>query len=169
MPRTSPCLWFDNQAEEAANFYCSIFPNSKIKTITHFGANMPGPGGGVLTVSFELDGQDDLALNGGPLFKFSEAISLCVYCKSQDEIDAYWEKLTAGGGEPGVCGLAQGQIRPLLAGDPRRLGPAAQGQDAGRPGYGGRHENEEDRSGGDPAGLRGPLILPFRCGNHQKL
>lgn len=104
MPRTSPCLWFDNQAEEAANFYCSIFPNSKIKTITHFGANMPGPEGGVLTVSFELDGQDDLALNGGPLFKFSEAISLCVYCKSQDEIDAYWEKLTAGGGEPGVCG-----------------------------------------------------------------
>ena len=102
--RISPCLWFDRNGEDAAKFYCSIFPNSKIKTISHYGDNMPMPKGTVLAVNFELDGQPVMALNGGPQFKFSEGISLGVYCESQKEIDHYWSKLTAGGGNEVQCG-----------------------------------------------------------------
>lgn len=103
MPRTSPCLWFDRQAEEAANFYVSVFPNARIKTITHYGEGAPLPAGTVLTVSFELDGQDYLALNGGPIFQFSPAISLMVHCQDQAELDHFWHQLSEGG-QTGQCG-----------------------------------------------------------------
>jgi len=96
-----PCLWFDTQAKEAANYYVSIFGNSKVKGTMHYGeaaAKVSGmPAGSVLTVTFELEGQEFVALNGGPVFKFTEAISLMVNCETQQEIDRLWEKLTAGG------------------------------------------------------------------------
>ena len=98
-----PFLWFDNQAEEAVNFYMDIFKNSKIKNIVRYGEAGPGPNGSVMTVSFELEGQDFTALNGGPQFKFTEAISFYVNCISQDEVDYYWEKLTEDGEEQ-PCG-----------------------------------------------------------------
>ena len=98
-------LWFDGQAEEAANFYVSVFKNSKVKQITHYtGDELPERKGQVMTVSFELDGQEFTALNGGPQFKFNEAISLVINCDTQEEIDYYWGKLTAEGGEEVQCG-----------------------------------------------------------------
>ena len=98
-------LWFDGQAEDAAKFYVSVFKNSRIKQITHYTGEEPADRKGqVMTVSFELDGQEFTALNGGPLFKFTEAISLVINCDSQEEIDYYWEKLTADGGEEVQCG-----------------------------------------------------------------
>ena len=97
-------LWFDNNAEEAANFYVSIFKNSRILKSARYPEGSPGPKGGVMTVDFELDGQQFIALNGGPHFKFTEAISLMVSCKSQEEVDYYWEKLTADGGQESQCG-----------------------------------------------------------------
>ncbi len=104
MPKITPNLWFDTEAEEAAEFYCSVFPNSKIVNVTHYPDAVPSKAGEVLTVDFELDGQRFTALNGGPQFKFNEAISLLIDCKDQDEVDYYWEKLTADGGEEGQCG-----------------------------------------------------------------
>ena len=95
--KISPFLWFDHQAEDAANFYISIFKNSKIRTISHYGEAGPGTKGSVMTVSFTLDGQEFTALNGGPQFPFTEAISLVVNCATQEEIDYFWEKLSAGG------------------------------------------------------------------------
>jgi predicted 3-demethylubiquinone-9 3-methyltransferase (glyoxalase superfamily) len=103
VPRITPNLWFDTQGLEAAEFYVSVFPNSKITTVTHYGEAGPGEPGTVLTVSFELDGQEYTAINGGPMFTFDEAISLLVNCKDQDEVDFYWEKLTEGG-EESQCG-----------------------------------------------------------------
>jgi predicted 3-demethylubiquinone-9 3-methyltransferase (glyoxalase superfamily) len=98
-------LWFDGQAEEAANFYVSVFKNSKLGQITHYTGEEPsGMKGQVMTVDFELDGQQFVALNGGPQFKFTEAISLVINCDSQEEIDYYWEKLTADGGKEVQCG-----------------------------------------------------------------
>jgi predicted 3-demethylubiquinone-9 3-methyltransferase (glyoxalase superfamily) len=97
------CLWFDTQGEDAAKFYTSIFPNSKLGKITHYGSAGPRPEGTVMTVGFELMGQEFVALNGGPEFTFNEAISFQVLCDGQDEVDAYWEKLSAGG-EQGPCG-----------------------------------------------------------------
>jgi len=96
VPKITPFLWFDSQAEEAANFYCSIFPNSKIGKIARYGKAGPGPEGSVLTIVFSLDGQEFTGLNAGPHFKFTEAISFVVPCNTQDEIDNYWSKLTAG-------------------------------------------------------------------------
>ncbi len=107
MQKITPCLWFDNQAEEAAKFYASIFKNSKIGNITRYGeagAKVSGrPKGSVMTVTFEIGGQEFVALNGGPHFKFSEAISFMVKCETQKEIDEMWEKLSQGGKE-GQCG-----------------------------------------------------------------
>jgi predicted 3-demethylubiquinone-9 3-methyltransferase (glyoxalase superfamily) len=97
MPKISPFLWFDNQAEEAMNFYVSIFKNAKIGNVSRYGDAGPGPKGSVMVASFELDGMKFTALNGGPQYKFTEAISLYVDCDSQDEVDHYWEKLSAGG------------------------------------------------------------------------
>ena len=104
MKKITPMLWFDGQAEEAAKFYVSVFKNSEIKTITHYGDEPPGKKGQVMTVDFVLDGQNFTALNGGPQFKFTEAISLVIHCDTQEEIDYYWEKLTADGGEEVQCG-----------------------------------------------------------------
>lgn len=99
----TPCLWFDDQAEEAARFYTGIFPNSRIVHVTHFldvGQEIHGrPAGSVMTVSFELNGQPFTALNGGPIFTFNEAVSFQVLCETQDEVDYYWEQLSAGGDE----------------------------------------------------------------------
>jgi len=104
MPKIVPFLWFDGQAEEAARFYTSVFKkNSKVKEVLHTGDAGPGPKGSVLTVEFELDGQDFVALNGGPQFRFSEAISFQIECRDQDEVDYYWEKLSESG-EKGQCG-----------------------------------------------------------------
>jgi predicted 3-demethylubiquinone-9 3-methyltransferase (glyoxalase superfamily) len=107
MQKITPCLWFDHQAEEAAKFYVSIFENSKIASMTCYGeagAKVSGrPKGSVMTVTFEIEGQEFVALNGGPHFTFSEAISLMVKCDTQKEIDEMWEKLSQGG-EKGQCG-----------------------------------------------------------------
>lgn len=103
MPQITPNLWFDTQAEQAAAFYTSVFPNSEIRATSYYGEAGPGPAGTVLSVAFSLDGQDFLALNGGPQFTFDEAISFAIMCKDQAEIDYYWEKLTDGG-EEGPCG-----------------------------------------------------------------
>ena len=97
--RITPFLWFDNQAEEAMNFYVSIFKNSKTGTVTRYGETGPGAKGSVMTASFTLDGQEFVALNGGPQFPFTEAVSFMVNCESQEEVDYYWDKLSAGGNE----------------------------------------------------------------------
>jgi predicted 3-demethylubiquinone-9 3-methyltransferase (glyoxalase superfamily) len=99
MQRITTFLWFNDNAEEAANYYTSIFKGSKIRNVSRYGDAGPGPKGSVMVVQFELDGQDFIALNGGPQFKFTEAISLLVNCKDQEEIDYYWEKLATGGQE----------------------------------------------------------------------
>ncbi len=103
MQKITPFLWFDHQAEEAMNYYVSIFKNSKVGTVTRYGDAGPGPKGAVMSVSFELEGQQFMALNGGPLFHFTEAISLFVNCETQQEVDDLWEKLSAGG-QKGRCG-----------------------------------------------------------------
>jgi predicted 3-demethylubiquinone-9 3-methyltransferase (glyoxalase superfamily) len=101
--KITPFLWFDRQAEEAAAFYTSIFPNSKIVKVVRCGPAGPGPAGSALTVEFQLQGQTFVALNGGPHFKFTEAVSFVVNCQTQEEVDDYWEKLSAGGA-PVECG-----------------------------------------------------------------
>jgi predicted 3-demethylubiquinone-9 3-methyltransferase (glyoxalase superfamily) len=103
MQKISTFLWFDTRAEEAANFYTSIFKNSKILSVARYPEGSPGPAGSVMTVTFELEGKAFIALNGGPVYKFTEAISFFVNCETQDEVDLLWEKLTEGG-EPGQCG-----------------------------------------------------------------
>jgi predicted 3-demethylubiquinone-9 3-methyltransferase (glyoxalase superfamily) len=97
-------LWFDNKAEAAANFYVSIFKNSKIVSISRYSEGGPGPAGTAMTVNFELDGQEFIALNGGPQLKFTEAISLFVNCATQEEVDYFWSRLTADGGQESRCG-----------------------------------------------------------------
>ena len=105
MQRITTFLWYDQEAEAAAKFYCSIFKSSKILKTERYKAEAgPFPKGGVMTVQFELDGQEFIAMNGGPQFKFTEAISLAIACKDQKEVDYYWEKLLAGGGEESMCG-----------------------------------------------------------------
>lgn len=119
MPRITTFLTFDDQAEAAAKFYVSIFPNSRIKSVSRYGSAVPDRVGQVMTVSFELDGQEFLALNGGPPFTIANGISLLVNCKTQAEIDAYWSKLSAGG-EEWACGWLKDkfgvpwQITPAL-------------------------------------------------------
>ncbi len=103
MNKITPCLWFDTEGEEAALFYTSVFPNSRIVDVARYGSAGPRPEGTVMTVSFELNGQRFVALNGGPQFTFSEAISFQVSCEGQDEVDALWSKLSEGG-EEGPCG-----------------------------------------------------------------
>jgi predicted 3-demethylubiquinone-9 3-methyltransferase (glyoxalase superfamily) len=103
MHKITPCLWFDTEGEEAARFYTSVFPNSRIVDVARYGAAGPRPEGTVMTVSFELDGQTFVALNGGPEFTFNEAISFQVNCETQEEVDAFWSTLSDGG-EEGPCG-----------------------------------------------------------------
>src|SRR3954454_24451723 len=106
MQRITPFLWFDTQAEEAMNFYCSIFNDSKPGTITRYGDTGPGAKGSVMTASFTLDGQEFVALNGGPQFPFTNAVSFMVNCESQEEVDYFWTRLSAGGKEV-QCGWLQ--------------------------------------------------------------
>jgi predicted 3-demethylubiquinone-9 3-methyltransferase (glyoxalase superfamily) len=135
--RITPCLWFDDQAEEAAKYYTGIFKNSQIGKITHYGEagreTHKRPAGSVLTVAFELDGVQFTALNGGPLFQFNEAVSFQIICKDQKEVDYYWEKLTPGGDPSAqVCGWLKDKfglswqvvpsIMPDLVGDPNSEG-----------------------------------------------
>jgi len=127
MQNITPCLWFDTEGEDAANFYTSIFPNSKIQHIARYGSAGPRPEGTVMTVSFLLDGLEFVALNGGPDFAFSEAISFQVSCKNQEEVDKYWSELSKGG-EEGPCGWLKDKfglswqiiptVLPELLGDP---------------------------------------------------
>jgi len=127
MPKTTPCLWFDTQGEDAAKFYTSVFPNSRVTAVTRYGEAGPRPAGMALTVEFELDGQAYTALNGGPEFTFSEALSFQIDCKDQDEVDHYWTKLSEGG-EEGPCGWLKDKFGlswqvvpralPELLGDP---------------------------------------------------
>ena len=122
MQKISPFLWFDDQAEEAANYYVSIFKNSKILSVSRYGEGAPYPAGTVMGVTFVLDGVEFQALNGGPLYSFSEAISFFVKAETQEEIDDLWDKLTAEG-EPGRCGWLKDkfglswQIVPPLLGE----------------------------------------------------
>ncbi len=122
MQKITPFLWFDNNAEEAVNFYVSIFKNSKVLSITRYGEAGPGPAGTVLTAAFQLQGQEFIALNGGPQFKFTEAISFSVNCETQEELDQYWEKLSEGG-EKGRCGWLKDkyglswQVNPVVLGE----------------------------------------------------
>ena len=117
----SPMLWFDDQAEEAAKLYVSIFPNSEIVDVIPYGDAGPRPAGMPMLVTFRLDGQEFSALNGGPEFKFNEAVSFVVECDSQAEVDAYWDKLTADGGEPGPCGWLKDKYGLSWQITPRRL------------------------------------------------
>jgi predicted 3-demethylubiquinone-9 3-methyltransferase (glyoxalase superfamily) len=103
MRKITPCLWFDTQAEEAASFYTSVFKNSRILDVSRYGKAGPRPEGTVMTVAFELDGQEFVALNGGPEFTFNEAVSFQVNCETQEEVDEFWDTLSAGG-EEGPCG-----------------------------------------------------------------
>ena len=103
MQKIHPFLWFDTAAEEAMHFYCSVFKNSKVGKVVRYGDAGPGPKGSAMTATFELEGQRFTALNGGPHFKFTEAISFVVDCKTQEEVDELWEKLTADGGQPSHC------------------------------------------------------------------
>lgn len=130
MPKITPFLWFDTEAEEAARFYCSIFPNSKINGISRYPEGAHAPAGSVMTVGFELDGKKFMALNGGPMFKFTEAVSFVVDCDTQEEIDHYWSRLTEGAREA-QCGWVKDkyglswQITPtilpeLMSGPPER-------------------------------------------------
>lgn len=129
MLRITPFLSFDNEAEEAAEFYTSIFPSSRITEIARYGSAGPRPEGMVMTVAFELDGEPFVALNGGPQFKFTEAVSFVINCETQEEVDEYWSKLSAGG-EQGPCGWLKDRfglswqvvpvVLPKLLSDPDR-------------------------------------------------
>ena len=121
-----PCLWFDTEAEEAMNFYTSVFKNSKKGKVMRWGEGGPRPAGIVLTASFELNGQEFLALNGGPQFKFTEAVSFQIPCDSQDEVDYYWDKLIGRRRKAVAMRLAEGQVRSVVAGLPDDLAEAPQ-------------------------------------------
>ena len=128
MSSITPCLWFDGNGLEAAEFYVSVFPRSKITQVSHYGPDQPGEEGKVLTVAFELDGRPFTALNGGPEYKFTEAVSFQIAARDQDEVDRCTEQLTAGGGEVGPCGWVKDRFGlswqvvpdelPVLLGDP---------------------------------------------------
>ncbi len=121
MSKITPFLWFDNQAEEAMNFYVSLFKNSKIGNVSRYGEGAPVPAGTVMSANFTLDGQDIMALNGGPQFKFTEAISFFVNCENQAEVDELWNKLCEGG-EPGPCGWLKDKFGLSWQIIPKQLG-----------------------------------------------
>lgn len=129
MQKITPFLWFDDKAEEAMNFYVSIFKNSKVGRVTRYGEGGPGPKGTVMSATFQLDGQDFFALNGGPLFKFTEAISFFVNCETQQEVDELWEKLSAGG-EKQRCGWLKDKYGLSWQIIPSVLGKFLQDKDA---------------------------------------
>lgn len=131
MQKITPFLWFDNQAEEAANFYASIFPDSRILSVTRYGDGAPQPKGSVMTVAFQLRGQTFVGLNGGPLFPFTEAVSFAVNCDTQDEIDHFWEKL-CDGGQPVECGWLKDKYGLSWQIVPSNLGELVAGPDEAR-------------------------------------
>ncbi|MEU0086588.1 VOC family protein [Streptomyces sp. NPDC006274] len=131
MPRITPNLWFDTQGREAAEFYVSVFPNSRIKHVSYYGEAGPRPAGTVLTVDFELDGQEYTAINGGPEFTFDEAISLLINCADQEEVDHYWKKLGEGGQE-GPCGWLKDKYGLSWQVVPAALGELLEGEDEER-------------------------------------
>jgi predicted 3-demethylubiquinone-9 3-methyltransferase (glyoxalase superfamily) len=122
MERIRPCLWFDTQAEEAARFYTSVFPNSRITDVQRFGEGAPGEPGAVMVVEFEIDGQGFMALNGGPAFNFTEAISFYRSCETQDEVDELWARLTEDGGQESQCGWLKDRYGVSWQIVPRALG-----------------------------------------------
>ena len=128
MQKITPFLWFDNNAEEAVNFYISVFKNSKVLSTTRYGEAGPGPAGTVLTAAFQLQGQEFIALNGGPHFKFTEAVSFSVNCETQEEVDEYWEKLSEGG-EKGRCGWLKDKFGLSWQVNPAVLGEMLQDKD----------------------------------------
>lgn len=131
MQKITPFLWFNSDAEEAVNFYTSIFKNSKLHTITRYGKTGPGPEGTVMTVAFELEGQQFLALNGGPQFRFTEAVSFVVDCENQQEIDHYWNKLSDGG-EIQMCGWLKDKFGLSWQIVPKNFGAMISTGDPGR-------------------------------------
>jgi len=131
MQKITPFLWFDNKAEEAMHFYVSIFKNSKVGSVTRYGDEGPGPKGTVMTATFELEGQEFVGLNGGPQFKFTEAISFLVNCEAQEEVDEFWEKLSEGG-EEGRCGWLKDKFGLSWQIVPTALGEMLQDKDAAR-------------------------------------
>lgn len=131
MPRIITNLWFDTEGEEAAEFYCSIFPNSGIDRLARYTDAGPGPAGTVMTVDFHLDGEPFTAINGGPLFAFTEAVSLLIDCADQDEVDFYWEALSAGG-ETSMCGWLKDRYGLSWQVCPDRLGDLLNDADPAR-------------------------------------
>ncbi|MEJ8821400.1 VOC family protein [Variovorax humicola] len=131
MQKITPCLWFDGNAEEALNFYASIFKNSRVYDVKRYGDAGPGPKGSVLAANVELDGQQFMALNGGPMFKFTPAISLFVTCESQEEVDHYWNRLLEGG-QPSQCGWLSDRFGVSWQIVPRALGEMLQDKDAAK-------------------------------------
>ncbi|HLQ68670.1 MAG TPA: VOC family protein [Gemmatimonadales bacterium] len=132
MQKITPFLWFDNNAEPAAEFYVSIFKNSKILNVSRYGDAGPGPKGSVMVVNFQLAGQEFIALNGGPPFKFSEAFSLVVNCENQKEVDEYWSKLTSGGGQESQCGWLKDKFGFSWQVVPAELGKLMSAKDRAR-------------------------------------
>jgi predicted 3-demethylubiquinone-9 3-methyltransferase (glyoxalase superfamily) len=128
MQKITPFLWFDNNAEEAVNFYTSVFKNSKIKETSRFGEGGPGKDGKFMTGTFQLEGQDFMVLNAGPAFKFTEAISLFVNCETQEEVDYYWEKLSDGGSKS-QCGWLKDKFGLSWQIVPSILGELMRGKD----------------------------------------
>ena len=128
MQKITPFLWFDNNAEEAVNFYVSIFRNSRITSVSRYPEGSPGPAGTVMTATFQLEGQEFVALNGGPQFKFTEAISFLVSCETQKEVDELWEKLSQGG-EKGQCGWLKDKYGVSWQIIPTALGQMLQDRD----------------------------------------
>jgi len=131
MQQMTTCLWFDTEGEEAARLYTSVFPNSKLGKVTRFGSAGPRPEGSVMTVSFELDGREFVALNGGPEYTFTEAISFQVFCETQDEVDDYWTKLSEGG-EEGPCGWLKDRFGVSWQIIPKALPRLLEDPDAGK-------------------------------------
>ena len=129
MQKITPCLWFDTEAEEAATFYCSVFKNARIVEVSRYGDAGPRPADLVMTVAFELDGQEFVALNGGPEFTFNEAVSFQVNCETQEEVDEFWERLSEGG-EPGPCGWLKDKYGVSWQVIPTRLGELLSDPDA---------------------------------------
>jgi predicted 3-demethylubiquinone-9 3-methyltransferase (glyoxalase superfamily) len=131
MPRISPSLWFDGNAEQAAEFYTSIFPNSRIETVARASSDNPaGPKGSVLTIDFTLDGTRFVGLNGGPDFRFNEAVSFVIDCEDQAEVDRYWDALSADGGQPGPCGWVKDRFGLSWQVVPKQLYETLNGPDA---------------------------------------
>ena len=131
MQKVTPFLWFDNNAEEAMNFYVSLFKNSKVLSVTRYPEGGPGPAGAVLTANFQIEGQEFVALNGGPRFKFTEATSFVVNCETQAEVDHFWEKLSEGG-EESMCGWLKDKYGLSWQIVPTVLPKLLQNKDAGK-------------------------------------